>query len=87
MFVPAGLHPARTERHQLDQIARAGAELTAALARAVENQRRQTHATSCRVVLIGPAPQQFIESAAGLLDRILALCDAVSRDRPESPCH
>ncbi|MBT3152378.1 hypothetical protein HTV45_16080 [Streptomyces sp. CHD11] len=86
MFVPAGLHPARAERHQLDLIARADAELTAALARAVENQRRQTHATSCRVVLIGPAPQQFIESAVGLLDRILALCDAVSRDRPESPC-
>ena len=27
MFVPAGLHPARVERHQLDQIARAGADL------------------------------------------------------------
>ncbi|MDK1348498.1 hypothetical protein QNO09_35550 [Streptomyces sp. 378] len=27
MFVPAGLHPARAERHQLDQIARAGADL------------------------------------------------------------
>ena len=27
MFVPAGLHPARAERRQLDQIARAGADL------------------------------------------------------------
>ncbi|WP_267958036.1 tryptophan synthase subunit alpha [Streptomyces sp. CRB46] len=27
VFVPAGLHPARAERHQLDQIARAGADL------------------------------------------------------------
>ncbi|WP_370667389.1 tryptophan synthase subunit alpha [Streptomyces sp. IBSBF 2507] len=27
MFVPAGLHPAHAERHQLDQIARAGADL------------------------------------------------------------
>ncbi|MEW1599434.1 hypothetical protein [Streptomyces sp. NPDC093808] len=52
----------------------------------MENQRRQAAATSRRVVLIGPAPQQFIESAADLLDRIPALCDAVSRGRPESPC-
>ncbi|MFE6417442.1 hypothetical protein ACFVN4_03055 [Streptomyces rochei] len=62
------------------------AELTAALARAVENQRRQAAATSRRVVLIGPTPQQFIESATDLVDRIPALCDAVSRDRPQSPC-
>ncbi|MEV6880695.1 hypothetical protein [Streptomyces sp. NPDC051135] len=27
MFVPAGLHPARAERRQLDQIAQAGADL------------------------------------------------------------
>ncbi|MFE0904947.1 hypothetical protein ACFW3Y_17095 [Streptomyces rochei] len=77
--------------HRVTQIAKAAqdaaAELTAALARAVENQRRQAAATSRRVVLIGPTPQQFIESAADLLDRIPALCDAVSRDRPESPCH
>ncbi|GGZ72979.1 MULTISPECIES: hypothetical protein [Streptomyces] len=64
----------------------AAAELAAALARAVENQRRQTDATSRRVVLIGPTPQQFIESAADLVDRIPALCDAVLRDRPQSPC-
>ena len=77
--------------HQVAQIAKAAqdtaAELTAALARGVENQRRQADATSGRVVLIGPTPQQFIESAADLLDRIPALCHAISRDRPESPCH
>ncbi len=77
--------------HRVAQIAKAAqdaaAELTAALARAVENQRRQAAATSRRVVLIGPTPQQFIESAADLLDRIPALCDAVSRSLPESPCH
>ncbi|MGW9356386.1 hypothetical protein [Streptomyces diastaticus] len=77
--------------HRVAQIAKAAqdatAELTAALARAMENQHRQAAATSRRVVLIGPTPQQFIESAADLLDRIPALCDAVSRDRPESPCH
>ncbi|MFI6489192.1 hypothetical protein [Streptomyces sp. NPDC050564] len=59
------------------QIARAaqdaGAELTAALARAVENRRRQAGAESGRVVLVGPSPQQFIESAVDLLDRIPAL--------------
>lgn len=76
--------------HHVAQIVKAAqdaaAELTAALARGVENQRRQAAATSRRVVLIGPTPQQFIESAADLLDRIPALCDAVSRGRPESPC-
>ncbi|MDX3350503.1 MULTISPECIES: hypothetical protein [Streptomyces] len=76
--------------HRVAQITKAAqdaaAELTAALARAVENQRRQAAATSRRVVLIGPTPQQFIESATDLLDRIPALCDAVSRDRPQSPC-
>lgn len=76
--------------HHVAQIAKAAqdaaAELTAALARAVENQRRQVAATSRRVVLIGPTPQQFIESAADLLDRIPALCDAASRDRPEPLC-
>ncbi|MFD6033534.1 hypothetical protein ACFWHF_03185 [Streptomyces griseoincarnatus] len=75
--------------HHVAQIAKAAqdsAELTAALARAVENQRRQAAATSRRVVLNGPTPQQLIESAADLLYRISALCDAVSRDRPECPC-
>ncbi|MFG3126806.1 hypothetical protein ACGFZU_03735 [Streptomyces tendae] len=59
----------------------AGAELTAALARAVENRRRQAGAASGRVVLVGPSPQQFIESAVDLLDRIPALSHATSRDR------
>ncbi|MER5793297.1 hypothetical protein [Streptomyces sp. NPDC001980] len=80
--------------HQIAQIAKAAqdaqdaaAELTAALARGVENQRRQADATSGRVVLIGPTPQQLIASAADLLDHIPALCHALTRDRPESPCH
>lgn len=75
--------------HQLAQIAKAaqdaGAELAAALARGVENQRRQADAVSRRVVLVGPTPQQFIESAVDLLDRILALCHAISRERPIPP--
>ncbi|WP_333744660.1 MULTISPECIES: hypothetical protein [Streptomyces] len=77
--------------HRVAQIAKAtedaAAELTAALAHTVENQRRQAAAPSRRVVLIGPTPQQFIESAADLLDRIPALCTAISRNRPQSPCH
>lgn len=76
--------------HHVTQIAKAAqdaaAELTAALARAVENQRRQAAAASRRIVLIGPTPQQYIESAADLLDRIPALCHAVSHDRPEASC-
>ncbi|MEV6535991.1 hypothetical protein AB0M86_41565 [Streptomyces sp. NPDC051639] len=75
--------------HQVAQIAKAaqdaGAELAAALARGVENQRRQADAASGRVVLVGPTPQQFIESAIDLLDRIPALCHAISRDLPISP--
>ncbi|MFE0377286.1 hypothetical protein ACFW1M_17240 [Streptomyces inhibens] len=65
----------------------AGAELAAALARAVENRRRQADAVSERVVLVGPSPQQFIESATDLLDRIPSLCRAIHRDRlvPPSP--
>ncbi|MFF3976514.1 hypothetical protein [Streptomyces sp. NPDC001828] len=66
----------------------AGAELAAALARSVENQRRRAKAVSERVVLIGPSPQQFIESATDLLDRIPALCHAIHRDRllpPSTP--
>ncbi|WP_434595816.1 hypothetical protein [Streptomyces sp. A5-4] len=58
----------------------AGAELTAALARAVENQRRCAGAASGPVVVIGPSPQQFIASAADLLDRIPALFHAIHRD-------
>lgn len=82
VFVPAGVHPPRAEHRQLDQIARAGAELT----RSVENQRRAATASG-RVVLVGPTPQQFIESASDLLARIPALCHSISQDRPKSPCH
>ncbi|MGY5079243.1 hypothetical protein ACWIGX_19485 [Streptomyces nigrescens] len=45
---------------------------------------------SQRVVLIGPSPQQFIESAIDLLDRTPALCHAIHRDRlapPNLPTH
>jgi hypothetical protein len=59
----------------------ASAELTAALARAVENQRRRTDATTGSAVLIRPSPQQFIESATDLLDRIPTLHHAIRRDR------
>ncbi|MGW5650547.1 hypothetical protein [Streptomyces humi] len=75
--------------HRLVQIAKAAqdaaAELTAALAPSVENQRRQADARSERVVLIGPMPQQFIESATDLLGHIPALCHAIDRNRPEFP--
>lgn len=71
------------------QIAKAaqdtGAELTAAVARAVENQRRRADAAPGRAVLIGPPPQQFIESATDLLDRIPALHHAIHRDRLITP--
>ncbi|MFD6434352.1 hypothetical protein [Streptomyces venezuelae] len=77
--------------HHVAQIAKAAqdaaAELAAALARGVENQRRQAHAASGPVVLLGPTPQQFIESAADLLDDIPALCQAISHHRPEAPRH
>ncbi|MFE2511911.1 hypothetical protein ACFXC9_26155 [Streptomyces naganishii] len=59
----------------------ASAELTAALARAVENQRRRANATTGPAVLIRPSPQQFIESTTDLLDRIPALHHAIHRDR------
>ncbi|MFD4611937.1 hypothetical protein ACFWOT_28475 [Streptomyces sp. NPDC058440] len=65
----------------------AAAELTTALARDVENQRRRADARSERVVPIGPTPQQFIEPTADLLDHIPALCHAITRDRPEFPGH
>lgn len=65
----------------------AGAELTAAVARSVENRRRRAEVVSGRVVLIGPSPQQFIESATDLLARIPALYRAIHRDLlvPPSP--
>ncbi|WP_405893299.1 hypothetical protein OG612_28905 [Streptomyces sp. NBC_01527] len=63
----------------------AGAELTAALARAVENQRRRKDAASGPVVLIGPSPQQFIESATDLLDRIPTLYRRIHHDQVAFP--
>lgn len=62
-----------------------GAELTAAVARAVENRRRRADTAPGRAVLIGPSPQQFIESATNLLDRIPALYHAIHRDRLTMP--
>ncbi|WP_435612739.1 hypothetical protein [Streptomyces sp. bgisy159] len=59
----------------------ASAELTSALARAVENQRRRANATKGPAILIRPSPQQFIESATDLLDRIPTLHHAIHRDR------
>ncbi|WP_455355303.1 hypothetical protein [Streptomyces sp. SYSU K217416] len=58
-----------------------GAELTAALARTAENQRRRHEALPKPAILIGPSPRQFIESAIDLLDGLLALCHAIRRDR------
>ncbi|MCX4531075.1 hypothetical protein [Streptomyces sp. NBC_01669] len=87
-------HPSPAELLLLERIAQiakaaqdAGAELGAAVARAVENRRRRAEALTGRVVLIGPSPQQFIESATDLLDRIPALHHAIARDRrtPPSP--
>lgn len=63
----------------------ADVELAAALARAVENQRRRADATSEPVVFIGPSPEQFIKSAADLLDRIPALSHAIHRDQLMPP--
>lgn len=77
--------------HHVAQMAKAAqdaaTELVTALARGVENQLRQADAASGRVVLIGPTPQQFIESAADLLDDIPALCQAISHDQPEAHRH
>ncbi|WSQ62984.1 tryptophan synthase subunit alpha [Streptomyces sp. NBC_01217] len=63
----------------------AGAELTAALARALENQRRRNGVSSGPVVLIGPSPQQFIESATDLLDRIPTLYRHIYRAQAAFP--
>ncbi|MFG2430286.1 hypothetical protein [Streptomyces sp. NPDC048590] len=76
---------------RLAQIAKAaqdtGAELTAALARAVENQRRCAAASSGPVVVLGPSPQQLIASAADILGRIPALCHAIHREQLVPPTH
>ncbi|MFE1071151.1 hypothetical protein ACFW5W_07975 [Streptomyces sp. NPDC058783] len=91
LFLDLAPHAAQsspTDLLLLDRVAQiakaaqdAGAELTAALARAIENRRRQADARSGRVVLVGPSPQQFIESAVDLLDHIPALYHAITRDR------
>ncbi|MEV8125390.1 hypothetical protein AB0P07_15010 [Streptomyces sp. NPDC085944] len=60
-------HLARTAKAAQD----ASAELTAALARAVENERRRRDATTSPPVLLRPTPQQFAASAADLLDGLL----------------
>ncbi|HEY9327339.1 MAG TPA: hypothetical protein VIS09_03695 [Streptomyces sp.] len=64
----------------------ASAELTAALTRAIENQQRRTGAATSPPVLLRPTPQQFVASAADLLDGLLAaLCDALRRDHSQPP--
>ncbi|MDF9868703.1 4-alpha-glucanotransferase [Streptomyces pratensis] len=91
---PARSHATAEELLSLERLAQiakaaqdAGAELTAALARAVENQRRCAAASSGQVVVIGPSPQQLIASAVDLLGRIPALCHAIHRDRLVPPTH
>ncbi|MFG3154037.1 hypothetical protein ACGF7W_18575 [Streptomyces sp. NPDC048219] len=61
-------HLARTAKTAQD----ASAELTAALARAVENERRRQDAATSPPVLLRPTPQQFVTSAADLLDGLLS---------------
>ncbi|WP_145502694.1 hypothetical protein [Streptomyces sp. CFMR 7] len=64
----------------------ASAELTAAaLARAAENQRRRADAPTSPPVLLRPTPQQFVASAADLLDGLLAQCHALRRDHSQPP--
>ncbi|MFE4212165.1 hypothetical protein [Streptomyces sp. NPDC056844] len=91
-LTPARSHTTTGDLLLLDRLAQiakaaqdAGAELTAALARTVENQRRFADAPSGPVVVLGPSPQQFIASATDLLDRIPALCHAIHRDRLMPP--
>ncbi|WP_326731786.1 hypothetical protein [Streptomyces phaeochromogenes] len=63
----------------------ASAELTAALARAVENQQRRAASATSPPVLIRPTPQQFVASAVDLLDGLLSLCHAHRRDHSQPP--
>lgn len=81
LFPDLEREPARDHAHllRLNQLARtakaaqdAGAELTAALARAIENERRRRSATTSPPVLLRPTPQQFVTSAADLLDGLLS---------------
>ncbi|MDX2621614.1 hypothetical protein ABZ745_24135 [Streptomyces sp. NPDC013082] len=87
-LTPARSHTTAEELLSLERLAQiakaaqdASAELTAALARAVENQRQCVATSSGRVVVIGPSPEQLIASAANLLGRVPALCHAIHRDR------
>ncbi|MER5440845.1 hypothetical protein [Streptomyces sp. NPDC002790] len=77
LFLDLEREPAHSQAHllHLSHLARtaktaqdASAELTAALARAVENECRRRDATTSPPVLLRPTPQQFITSAADLLD-------------------
>ncbi|GAA2647543.1 hypothetical protein [Streptomyces lunalinharesii] len=81
LFLDLEREPTRDQAHLLclDLLARAAkaaqdasAELTAALARAVENERRRRDATTSPPVLLRPTPQQFVTSAADLLDGLLS---------------
>ncbi|MFD4257605.1 hypothetical protein ACFWR9_08230 [Streptomyces sp. NPDC058534] len=81
LFLDLEREPARDQAHllHLNHLARtaktaqdASAELTAALARAVENECRRRDATTTPPVLLRPTPQQFVTSAADLLDGLLS---------------
>ncbi|MFD8117921.1 hypothetical protein [Streptomyces microflavus] len=85
-------HDSSAHLLRLDRAARtakaaqdASAELTAALARAVENQRRRADAPTSPPVVLRPTPQQFVASAADLLDGLLAQCHALLRDHSQPP--
>ncbi|MFF5556965.1 hypothetical protein RI578_09920 [Streptomyces sp. BB1-1-1] len=85
-------HDSSAQLLRLDRVARtakaaqdASAELTAALARAVENQRRRAYAATSPPVLLRPTPQQFVASAADLLDGLLTLCRPLRRDHSQPP--
>ncbi|MEV3950104.1 hypothetical protein AB0K57_20970 [Streptomyces halstedii] len=85
-------HDSSAHLLRLDRAARtakaaqdASAELTASLARAVENQRRRADAPTSPPALLPPTPQQFVASAGDLLDGLLALCHALRRDHFQPP--
>lgn len=85
-------HDSSAHLLRLDRAARtakaaqdASAELTAALVRAVENQRRRADAPTSPPVVLRPTPQQFVASAADLLDGLLAQCHALRRDHSQPP--
>lgn len=75
---------ASTVRHAPPRRPRTRAR-TAALARAAENQRRKADAPTSPPVPLRLSPQQFVASAADLLDGLLAQCHALRRDHSQSP--